>query len=112
MYSEYSKVFLANGLVYRIPDKKNKASDFYFKSTLKLLEEKFKDNKVKKTSDKTPVKNIIDIALFRERAIPVNELVNLFEKEGILAMFRKSSEVQLYGITYVDHITKNFFQLE
>jgi hypothetical protein len=109
--------------VYRILDEKIKASgipikasDFYFKSTLKFLEEKFKDNQVRKTSDKTsdktPVINIIDITLFKERAIPINEIVNLLEKKGIHTMFRKSSEGQLYGITYVDHITKKLFQQE
>jgi len=114
--SENSKIFLANGLVYRILNEQGKpigvpikASDFYFKPTLKFLEEKFKDNQVRKTSDKTRVKNIIDIALLRKRAIPINELEKLLEKEGIHTMFRRSPQGQLYGITYVDHRTKNVF---
>lgn len=114
--SENSKIFLANGLVYRILDEQGKpigvpikASDFYLKPTLKFLEEKFKGNETRKMSDKTRVKNAIDIALLRERAMPISELAKLLEKEGIHTVFRRSNEGQLYGITYVDHTTKNVF---
>jgi hypothetical protein len=72
--SENSKIFLAKGLVYRILDEQGKpigvpikASDFYFKPTLKFLEEKFKDNQIRKTLDKTRVKNAIDRILLRKR---------------------------------------------
>jgi hypothetical protein len=58
--SDNSKTFLAKGLVYRIFDEQGKpigipikASDFYFKPTLKFLEEKFKSNQIRKTIDKT-----------------------------------------------------------
>lgn len=70
--SENSKIFLANGLVYRILDEQGKpigvpikASDFYFKPTLKFLEEKFKENEIRKIPDKLRVKNVIDKALLR-----------------------------------------------
>ncbi|HEU4790390.1 MAG TPA: relaxase, partial [Flavobacterium sp.] len=33
----------------------------------------------------------------------------LLKKEGIHAVFRRSSQGQLYGITYIDHTTKNVF---
>lgn len=114
--SENSKIFLANGLVYRILDEQGKpigvpikASDFYFKPTLKFLEEKFKDNQIRKTFDKTRVKNAIDRTLLRKYSMPIKELAKLLEKEGIHTVFRKSKEGQLYGITYVDHSTKNVF---
>jgi hypothetical protein len=114
--SENSKIFLANGLVYRILDDKGnpigvpiKASDFYFKPTLKFLGEKFKENETRKLSDKIRVKNIINMALFNERAMPVSHLAKLLEREGIQTIFRRSSEGLLYGITYVDHTTKNVF---
>lgn len=114
--SENSKIFLAKGLVYRILDEQGKpigvpikASSFYNKPTLKFLEEKFKGNQVRKSLDKTRVKNAIDTALFREQAMPITELVRRLQKEGINTIFRKNAEGLLYGITYVDHITKNVF---
>jgi hypothetical protein len=114
--SENSKIFLANGLVYRILDEQGKpigvpikASDFYFKPTLKFLEEKFKDNKIRKAFAKTLVKNAIEMVLLRNLPMPINELARLLEKEGLQSVFRRSNEGQLYGITYVDHTTKNVF---
>lgn len=114
--SENSKIFLANGLVYRILNEHGKpigvpikASDFFFKPTLKFLEEKFKGNEIRKASGKTRVKNAIDMALLNNREISINELANQLHKEGIYAVFRKSREGQLYGITYIDHTTKNVF---
>ena len=114
--SEKSRVFLANGLIYRILDEKGnpigvpiKASDFYFKPTLKFLGEKFKNNETRTLSDKLRVKNSINMTLFREQAMPLSKLAKLLEKEGISTVFRKSAEGQLYGITYVDHTTKNVF---
>lgn len=114
--SENSKIFLANGLVYRILDEQGKpigvpikASDFYFKPTLKFLEEKFKGNEIRRIPDKLRVKNIIDKALLRDRVISINELAKLLEKEGVHTVFRRSSQGQLYGITYIDHTTKNVF---
>ncbi|TDE49091.1 relaxase/mobilization nuclease domain-containing protein [Flavobacterium sp. GT3P67] len=114
--SENSKIFLANGLVYRILDEQGKpigvpikASDFYFKPTFKFLEEKFKGNQIRRPLDKTRIKNAIDTALLREQAMPITELARRLEKEGIHTVFRKSAEGLLYGITYVDHTTKNVF---
>ncbi|MFV8269511.1 relaxase/mobilization nuclease domain-containing protein [Flavobacterium sp. GT2N3] len=114
--SENSKIFLAKGLVYRILDEQGKpigvpikASDFYSKPTLKFLEEKFKRNEVRRIPNKARVKNTIDIALLRERALSIDELAILLEKEGIHTVFRKSAEGLLYGITYVDHKTKSVF---
>lgn len=114
--SENSKIFLSKGLVYRILDEQGKpigvpikASDFYRRPTLKFIEEKFKRNEVRRIPDKARVKNVIDIALLKERALSINELARLLEKEGIHAVFRKSAEGLLYGITYVDHKTKSVF---
>lgn len=114
--SENSKIFLSKGLVYRILDEQGKpigvpikASDFYSKPTLKFIEKKFKRNEVRRIPDKARVKNTIDIALLRERAMSTNELAGLLEKEGIHTVFRRSAEGMLYGITYVDHKTKSVF---
>ncbi|MNY28659.1 hypothetical protein D3C86_1626470 [compost metagenome] len=55
------------------------------------------------------MKNIIDKALLRDRVISTNELAKLLEKEGVHTVFRRSSQGQLYGVTYIDHTTKNVF---
>lgn len=114
--SENSKMFLTKGLVYRILDADGepigvpiKSSSFYNKPTLKFLEEKFKSNQVRAPRDKTRVKNAIDMALLREKTIPIDELARRLRTEGINTVFRKSDEGLLYGITYVDHTTKNVF---
>jgi hypothetical protein len=114
--SENSKIFSSGGLVYHILNENSKpigvpikASSFYNKPTLKFLEEKFKGNQVRRPLDKTRVKNAIDTALLRERAMPITELARLLQKEGIHTVFRKNAEGLLYGITYVDHTTKNAF---
>lgn len=114
--SENSKVFLANGMVYRILNEKGipvgvpiKASDFYFRPTLKFLEAKFKNNSLRKESDKARLKNIINMAFLRENINHINQLSLFLEKEGIKTVLRKSNEGQIYGITYIDHQTKNVF---
>ena len=49
------------------------------------------------------------MALLREPAMPLTELTRRLEKEGIYTILRKNAEGLLYGITYVDHTTKNVF---
>ncbi|MDA6071091.1 relaxase/mobilization nuclease domain-containing protein [Flavobacterium sp. AC] len=114
--NENSKIFLANGLVYRILDDQGnpigvpiKASDFYFKPTLKFLAEKFKNNEIRKLSDKSRVKNKINTTLFNEKAMPLGKFAELLGREGIQTIFRRSNEGNLYGITYIDYTTKNVF---
>jgi hypothetical protein len=114
--SENSKIFLSKGLLYRILDEQGKpigvpikASSFYSKPTLKFIEEKFKRNEVRRIPDKARIKNVIDIALLKQRVLSINELAKLLEKESINTVFRRSAEGLLYGITYVDHQTKSVF---
>lgn len=113
---EDSKIFQTRGLVYRILDLEGnpigvpiKASSFYNKPTLKFLEEKFKSNETRNATDKARVKNAIDVALLKEKNFSLNDLAKQLEKEGINTVFRKSEKGSLYGITYVDHTTKNVF---
>ncbi|OXA71239.1 relaxase [Flavobacterium aquidurense] len=113
--NENSRIFKAKGLVYRILDDEGKsigvpikASDFYYKPTLKFLEQKFTSNTANQMSDIRRVKNAIDMAFFKSQ-ISLTELVQLLQKEGINTVFRKNAEGLLYGITYVDHTTKCVF---
>ena len=112
---EDSRIFKAKGLVYRILDADGKpigvpikASDFYNKPTLKFLEEKFVSNNTLKSSQKSRVKNAVDLA-FLGKNISLPELIKVLEKDGISTVLRKSNEGSLYGITYVDHATKCVF---
>ena len=114
--SEDSRVFKNNGLLYKILDKDSKpigvpikASDFYSKPTLKFLEERFKTNETKKQSQKSHLKNAIDLALFDKKIFSPEQLALKLQQEGIHVVFRKSKEGQLYGITYVDHVTQCVF---
>lgn len=113
--SENSRVFKANGLVYRILDQNGKptgvpikASDFYNKPTLKFLEEKFNENKSKKATHTRRIKNLIDLAFLKDKP-SFSELRDILKKEGINSVLRASDKGLLYGITYVDHITKCVF---
>lgn len=113
--NENSRIFKAKGLVYRILDEDGKpigapikASDFYYKPTLKFLEGKFTSNNTNEASDIRRVKNAIDMAFLRTE-ISLTELVKILEKDGINTVFRKNAEGLLYGITYVDHTTKCVF---
>lgn len=114
--NENSRIFLAKGLVYRILDTQGKpigvpikASSFYNKPTLKFLEEKFKSNEIRRMPDKSRVRNTINKVLSKEQVIPITELARQLEKDDINTVFRKNAEGLLYGITYVDHVTKNVF---
>lgn len=113
--NENSKIFKAKGLVYRILDENGKpigvpikASDFYYRPTLKFLEGKFTSSPTGQTSAKSRVKNAVDLA-FLGTKISFTELVELLKKDGIDTVFRKNAEGLLYGITYVDHTTKCVF---
>lgn len=113
--SENSRIFKANGLVYRILDEQGKpigvpikASDFYFKPTLKFLEEKFKANRNKSTLHCKRIKNGIDL-VFLNKKPTLTELIKILEKQGINIVLRTNAESIFYGITYIDHTTKCVF---
>jgi len=114
--TEESRVFKNEGLLYKILDKDSKpvgvpikASDFYSKPTLKFLEERFKINEIKKESQKSHVKNAVRMALFNEKIISPEKLADSLANQGINMVLRKSKDGQLYGITYVDHVTRTVF---
>jgi hypothetical protein len=114
--TEDSRVFKNNGLLYKILDKNSKpigvpikASDFYNKPTLKFLEERFKANEIKKESYKSHIKNAVRLTFLNEKIISPEKLANKLERDGIQVVLRKSKDGQLYGITYVDHITHSVF---
>lgn len=113
--SEGSRIFKGGGLVYRILDGDGiptgvpiKASDFYNRSTLKFLEQKFPANKVAQVLHKARVKSVIDRALLGNNLV-LSGFIGALEKEGVNTVLRKNSDGIVYGITYVDHTTKSVF---
>jgi hypothetical protein len=85
-----------------------KASLFYNDSTLKFLEEKFKENEAKRIPHKSRVKNAIDMFLTGKKAT-LQDLIKALEKQGIHVALRQNDTGLIYGITYVDHQTKCVF---
>lgn len=113
--SEDSRIFKSGGLVYRTLDKDGKpvgvpikASDFYNKPTLKILEENYAPNEAKRQPHKTRIKNEID-RLFIGKMPTLDELVKQLERKGIYVALRQNDAGLIYGITYVDHQTKCVF---
>ena len=110
--SEESRIFKTGGLVYRILDKEGKptgvpikASDFAMKPTLAFLERRYALSSTDKVFEKNRIRSAVDGALLR-REMDLEKLVSVLHKEGIDMVLRKSSAGQLYGITYVDHLSK------
>ncbi|UPZ14837.1 relaxase/mobilization nuclease domain-containing protein [Flavobacterium humidisoli] len=110
--SEDSRIFKTGGLVYRILDKEGKslgvpikASDFAMKPTLAFLEKRYVLNSGEKAFEKKRIRSAVD-AVFLKKNMDMDRLASLLGKEGIDAVLRKSETGKLYGITYVDHVTK------
>lgn len=114
--SEDSRIFQKNGLLYRILDEKGnkvgvpiKASLIYNKPTLNFLKEKFEINKPAKQIHKERIKNIIDRTLLQYRNASLQEIVARLKKEFIHTELRQNKEGLIYGVTYVDLLTKCVF---
>ena len=113
--SENSRVFISGGLLYRIVDQSGKpvgvpikASDFSMRPTLPFLERKFALNRGERAFEKKRIRSVVDSAFFGKE-MNLDKLIVLLEKEGINTVLRKSDAGLLYGITYVDHVTKCVF---
>lgn len=111
-----SRMFQHKGLAYQIlNDKKQpvgvpiKASSFYLKPTLKYLELKFIANKTNPNSHLKRIKNAVDMAFIQNKIKTVSDLERILIKGGIRVAERRNEQGILYGLTYVDHITKCVF---
>ena len=102
---ENSRVFKNNGLLYRIFDEKGnkagipiKASDFYSKPTLSFLDDRFILNETSRPPFKSRVKNALDLALLKQKAVSLMQLVKVLQKEGIDTVVRKITKVSFMGL--------------
>ncbi len=114
--TERSKMYQGNGLMFRVLDEHGnrvgapvKASQFFFKPTLKNLEEKFQKNELLKNPLRVRVKNAIDLSLLKSPRQPLQSLIKSLEREGIATVLRESEAGGIYGITYIDHKNKVVF---
>jgi hypothetical protein len=113
--SESSRVFQHHGLVYRVLDEAGnkvgvpiKASDFYSKPTLKLLEQRFGSNIAAKEPHRARIKNVIDRSLLHGRT-DLQGLVAALKTDGIDTVIRQNDDGLIYGITFIDHRSKVVF---
>lgn len=110
--SENSRVFKGGGLVYRIldPDGKPlgvpiKASDFYNRPTLQLLEKKFEKSRFLNSRPGLRIKNSVRSILSSSKPT-LKELESALENQGITMVKRLAQNGKIYGLTYVDHVSK------
>ncbi|MFH6999407.1 relaxase/mobilization nuclease domain-containing protein [Flavobacterium sp. FlaQc-57] len=113
---ENSKMYQSKGLIYQILDQQKrpigvpiKASSFYSKPTLAQLEINFVANKSSRTPHMKRVKNAVDLLLLKNPKIKLSELESRLVKKGIAMCIRTNEQDMVYGITYVDHLTKCVF---
>jgi hypothetical protein len=111
--SEKSRIFKGGGLIYRILDSEGKftgvpikASDFYNKPTLKYLEKKFEENRIKNSRPGLRIKNMVR-SIFETDRPSLSQLSSELDKQGISMVKRLSPDGKLYGLTYVDHLTRH-----
>ena len=107
-----SRTYKHGGLVYRALDEQGnkvgvpiKASSFYFKPTVKNLEEKFDENKQSRKSELPNIRHRVDWSL-QQNPGSLREFVEDLQKDGIELVIRQNDLGKVYGLTYVDNRTK------
>lgn len=112
---EGSRMEWHGGLLYRVLDDAGnpvgvpiKASAFYNKPTLKNLRKLFVINQGKRLRHKARLKNAVDVALDR-KGITLDRFTEELSSQGIDVIARRNEQGFLYGVTYVDHVTKCVF---
>src|SRR5258706_231421 len=90
-----SRMYEGNGLTYRVLDDKGnkigvpiKASAFYIKTTLSLLETRFIANESLKQPHAKRLKTAIDYALLKNKKPSLQKLISALEKERISVVLR------------------------
>ena len=115
MGKEGSRIHKNKGLTFRMLDENGnkvgvpiKASSIYSQPTLKNLEKKFEENKLKRQPDMKQLKSAIDWVMMKPPK-SIDEFVKALEKEKIAVVLRRSENGKIYGLTYIDYRTKSVF---
>lgn len=113
---EKSIMFSKGGLHYRIIDDKGnrigipiKASSIYTKPTLSHLTKQFKLNVALRSPHKTRLKNCIDNSVGGRQSITLTKFIEALNAQNISAVIRQNDEGRIFGITFVDNLTKVVF---
>ena len=113
---EKSRTFEKGGLLYRVLDEKGemvgvpiKASLLPGKPILTFLEKKFEENQKQRLPYKQRIKNAIDWSL-KKGDHHLDGIVQSLKKEQIDTVIRQNKQGLIYGITFVDHLTKSVFK--
>ncbi|PWS32218.1 relaxase/mobilization nuclease domain-containing protein [Pedobacter paludis] len=113
--SQNSRVFQSGGLLYTVLDDKCKpatkpikASRFYPSPTMAFLQERFKQNAIRRLPFKKHIRQLID-AYFHSSNVSISGLVNDLSTKGIYTQLNINAQGFLYGVTFVDNIKKCAF---
>ncbi|MCH7400775.1 relaxase/mobilization nuclease domain-containing protein [Belliella kenyensis] len=111
-----SRMYQEKGLVYSISDGEGnrlgvpfKASSIHSKPTLQNLEKRFGQNKERRKQHKARAVKTIEHILTKPEAKDLNGLKEALSKKGIHAVFRTNDQGWLYGVTFVDNVTRSVF---
>lgn len=114
--SEESRLRKFKGVLYQVTDPNGipiglpvKASRFFSKPTYAYLERRFEQGKKDRKPKAGRITNVVDTVFLGAARPTLQELVRQLQKEGISLVERRNADGILYGITYVDHLTKSVF---
>lgn len=112
---EGGRIHRNKGLTYVVIDKDGKAltkpikaSAFYNKPTLAVIEKKCEQNKPLREAHKQKLKTAIEWS-FRSKPGSLTELAKGLKKEQVDLVIRRSVERKVYGLTYIDHNNRTVF---
>ncbi|MFC0261394.1 relaxase/mobilization nuclease domain-containing protein [Fontibacter flavus] len=111
-----SRMYQKKGLVYSISDGDGnrlgvpiKASSIHSKPTFQNLEKRFEQNKERRKQHKARAVKTIENILTKPEAKDLDGLKATLSKRGIHAVFRTNDQGRLYGVTFVDNVTRSVF---
>ncbi|MCE7056247.1 relaxase/mobilization nuclease domain-containing protein [Algoriphagus sp. AGSA1] len=109
-----SEMYKNRGIIYSVLDSNGhrigvpiKASSIYSKPTLSNLEKCFVRNKEERKSYKEELRNTILETV--DKCSSQKELSDRLRSKGIRPVFRINDDGRLYGVTYVDNVSRTVF---
>jgi hypothetical protein len=112
--SKDSRMFIKNGLIYWALDQEGKkvgvpikASSIFGSPTLKNLQDKFDSNYAKRMQHRVQLQQTVD-SVMKVRSSSIG-FIQALNSKGIDVILRSNEQGGLYGVTFVDHLTKVVF---
>lgn len=114
--SEDSFLYKKRGLQYRIIDANGnrigvpvKASTVSAKPTLSVLEKKFELNELLRKAHKEPLKHRLSEVLTNASGMDRSQFLKALAAKNINVVLRENAQGRIYGVTYIDRISKCVF---